>query len=108
MIQKSGKTAPCGATGKEVKNMAKTSRLAAVANVIKDVRTCESCGKEFNMRSTSLGITIWTCNCEAACALIVQTLDAAGCPSKYLTPAEKTPRWLTIEPLDASALAARS
>jgi len=88
--------------------MAKTSRLAAVANVIRDVRTCDSCAKEFGMRSTSLGITIWTCNCEAACALIVQTLNAAGCPSKYLTPAEKTLRWLRIEPSDASALAARS
>lgn len=88
--------------------MAKTSRLAAVANVIKDVRTCESCGQEFDMRSTSLGITIWTCKCEAACALIVQTLNAAGVASEYATPADQLPRWLKIKPADAAALAARS
>lgn len=77
------------------------SRLAAVANITEAARSCKTCNRVINLRSTSLGVQIFTC--EHTTSKVIEALSAASVESTT----KLNGRWVCIAPATASALAER-
>jgi hypothetical protein len=78
-----------------------TSRIKAVGSITESARSCTTCGSVNSVRSTSLGVTIFTC--EHSTDMVIAALNSAEVASTT----KSNGRWVCVDAATAQALAVR-